>query len=198
VITAGRPPNRSTDRFAATEQARALAAELGVLDRSVLFLDEWVPYEERHHYLGDADIGLTLNRDAAEAELAARVRYMDYLWAGLPCILGRGDEIAAELEAGGFARLIDQGDEESLAALLVNLADDPDALAQTRERGRQLARERQWSAVGAKLRAAIDEATRRPTVAGGARVSGAGAYYARRLMHRGAELQAAAASSAQG
>jgi glycosyltransferase involved in cell wall biosynthesis len=188
VITAGRAPNRGTDRFAATEQARALAAELGVLGRSVLFLDEWVPYEQRHLYLQDADIGLTLNRDAAEAELAARVRYMDYLWAGLPCVLGRGDEIAADFEARGFATLIDEGDERALAAELVRLADDPQALAKAREQGRRLASERHWSAVGETLRAAIDTATRRPTTAAPARLSGAGAYYAQRLAHRGAEL----------
>jgi glycosyltransferase involved in cell wall biosynthesis len=196
VITAGRAPNRKTDRFSATEQARALAAELGVLGESVLFLDEWIPYEERHHYLQDADIGLTLNRDAAEAELAARVRYMDYLWAGLPCVLGRGDEIAAELEAGGFATLIDEGDEQALVAALLGLADNPRALERAREHGRRLARERQWSAVGATLREAIDGASRRHSAAGVTRVSGASAYYARRLVHRGTELAGSARAAA--
>src|SRR5690606_8494827 len=84
VITAGRAPAGQDERFAATEEARALARELGVLDRHVLFVDDWIPYDTRHEVLADADIGLTLPRDAAEARLAARARYLDYLWAGLP------------------------------------------------------------------------------------------------------------------
>ena len=38
----------------APSEARALAAELGVLDRVVLFNDDWVPYEQRADWLLDA------------------------------------------------------------------------------------------------------------------------------------------------
>lgn len=151
VITAGRPPARDAERFAAVAQAREVARALGVLDRTVFFVDEWIPYEERHEVLADADIGITLPRDAVEAELAARARYMDYLWAGLPCVLGRGDETAHELAAAGFASLVEPGDRAGTTAALLVLADDDGALATARAAGARLADERRWPAVAATL-----------------------------------------------
>lgn len=192
VITAGRPPSKGAERFFdATEEIRALAGELGVLGRTVLFLDEWIPYEERHDYLREADIGLTLHRHADEAQLAARARYMDYLSAELPCVLGRGDETAEEFGAAGFATLLEHPDPDQLVAALLALADDPQALAAARTAGKELAAERHWSAVGAKLRAAVADAAtkqRSPQPASLALFGGAGAYYARRAVDRIAAL----------
>lgn len=191
VITAGSPPNKKAGRhFDATEEIRALADELGVLGRTVLFLDEWIPYERRYDYLREADIGLTLHRHAAEAKLAARARYMDYLSAELPCVLGRGDETAEELGAGGFATLLEDPDPEVLAATLLALADNPDELSAARAAGHELAAERHWSAVGTRLRAALAEDGAPPahrshgTAESLALLGGAGAYYGNVVVDR--------------
>ncbi len=200
VITAGSPPNKSAaDAFDATAEIRALAGELGVLGRTVLFLDEWIPYERRHDYLRDADIGLTLHRHAAEAQLAARARYMDYLSAELPCVLGRGDETAEELSAGGFATLLEDPDPAALATTLLALADDPRALAAARAAGHALAAERHWSAVGDRLRHAVAGALERPyspRPASLALLAGAGAFYSHRVLDRIASARWAAQGSA--
>jgi glycosyltransferase involved in cell wall biosynthesis len=189
VITAGRPPSKSAEqRFDATEQMRALADELGVLGRTVLFLDTWIAYEQRHDYLREADIGLTLHRHAAEARLAARARYMDYLCAELPCVLGRGDEAAEDFHAAGFATLLEEPEADVLASALLALADDPAALAAARAAGHALAAERHWSAVGTRLRAAVAGALETPPPsterASLALLGGAGAYYARQVTDR--------------
>lgn len=192
VITAGSPPNQSAaDAFDATAEIRALADELGVLGRSVLLLDEWIPYERRHDYLREADIGLTLHRHAAEAQLAARARYMDYLSAELPCVLGRGDETAEDFGRAGFATLLEDPDPAALATTLLALVDDPRALAAARAAGRALAAERHWSAVGAKLRHAVagaltphEDAARPRPAASLALYGGAGAFYTRRVLDR--------------
>ena len=122
--------------------ARELARELGLLDRNVLFLDEWIPYEDRWDYLWEANIGLTLHRFSAEAALAARSRYVDYLSAGLPCILGRGDQTASEFESAGFATLVDHPEPAELAELIAALAADRTQLNAAAAAGRQLAAER--------------------------------------------------------
>lgn len=183
VITAGRPPNKSAERFFdATEEARALAGELGVLGRTVLFFDDWIPYEQRHDYLHEADIGLTLHRHAEEARLAARARYMDYLSAELPCVLGRGDEAAEEFGTAGFATLLDGPDPDRLAGVLLALADDPAALLDARAAGSGLAAQRRWSAVGETLRAAVAGASTTPPSL--ALFGDSGAYYVRRAVDR--------------
>ena len=165
-------------------QARALAEQLGLIDRTVLFLDEWVPYEDRHDYLREADLGVTLHRFTEEAELAARARYMDYLSAALPCVLGRGDETAADFEQAGFATLLDQPDPQLLATTLLALIDDPERLENAAAAGERLADERRWSSVGVTLRAALASvcerrpSARRQTLSVMAQT---GSYYAGKL-----------------
>lgn len=183
VITAGKPPNRNNHRFDGTGEAVDLARELGVLGRTVFFLDEWIPYEERHDYLHEASVGLTLHRFEQEAHTAARARFMDYLAAELPCVLGRGDETAADFEAAGFATLLDGPEPELLASRLLALIDDPDRLAASRAAGRRLAAERSWTEVGARLREAVGSIpARRPGEACGAfgLLAGTSTYYRRR------------------
>ncbi len=36
-------------------KAQALAADLGVLNKSVFFSEKWIPYEQRVNYLLEAD-----------------------------------------------------------------------------------------------------------------------------------------------
>ena len=188
VITAGKPQNAQAERqFDVSAEIRALARELGVLDRTVLFLEEWIPYEQRYDFLREADIGLTLHHHADEARLAVRSRYMDYLSAALPCVLGRGDETAEELGGAGFATLLEDPDPEALVAALLELADDPSAMSAAHAAGRARAAERQWGAVGSRLRRAVTEGFARqdslhtPALA---TLAGAGAFYTRRLLDR--------------
>lgn len=187
IITAGAPPNRNNSRFDAVADARQLAENLGVIERSVLFLDEWIPYEQRYDYLREADLGVTLHRYTEEAELAARSRYVDYLAASLPCVLGRGDEMATDFEAAGFASLIDHRDPDRLAKQIVELLDDPRRLRAAAAAGDRLATERSWTAVGESLRAIVaSEPRRRPASARSrlAVLGGSGSYYAHKLADR--------------
>lgn len=185
VITAGTPPNPNNQRFDAVTDARELARQLGVIDRNVLFLDEWIPYDQRWDYLHEADLGLTLHRSAAEAELAVRSRYMDYLSAALPCVLGRGDQTAAEFEAAGFATLVDHPSPESLAEIITALLDDGPGLTAAADAGKRLAAGSHVEVAAERLRAAVALACCKGAVQPGARglalARAAGLYYARKL-----------------
>jgi glycosyltransferase involved in cell wall biosynthesis len=180
VVTAGSPADRGTDPMNATDEARELARRRGLLDRHVFFLDHWIPYEERHHYLGEADVGLTLHGDAAEASLAARFRYMDYLWTGLPCVLSAGDEGGEQLAAAGAARLVPPHDPAATAAALEELLGDPRRLLAARRGCAALAERYRWSRVLAPVVACAEEMAPGPRSAGRlARAAGeAGRYYA--------------------
>jgi glycosyltransferase involved in cell wall biosynthesis len=184
VFTAGRPPNGDAERHSVLAEAKALASELGVLDRSVLFLEEWVPFARRGDYLRDADLGLTLHRDTEEATLAARARYMDYLSAGLPCVLGRGDETAERFEESGFATLVEAGSPEATAAAIVDFLDGT-ALTEAAEAGHRLADEFRWQRVAVPLLVALREVGPEASSAAGSRQLGrTTSYYARRLVDR--------------
>ena len=156
VITAGKPPNAATDPLNVTDEARDLARRTGLLDRNVFFLDDWVPFEERHRYLGDADVGLTLHAATEEASLAARARYMDYVWASLPSVLAEGDEVGDRLAQAGAARLVPPRDPEATAATLDKLLGDRDSLANARQACRDVAAEYRWDALVAPLVAGVE------------------------------------------
>jgi len=184
VFTAGRPPNGDAERHSVLEEARALAGELGVLDRSVLFLDEWVPFARRGDYLRDADLGLTLHRDTEEASLAARARYMDYLSTDLPCVLGRGDETAERFGESGFATVVEAGRPDATAAAILAMLDET-AAAKAAEAGRRLADEFRWQRVAVPLLLALREISAQARASSGSREFGrTTSYYARRLVDR--------------
>jgi glycosyltransferase involved in cell wall biosynthesis len=189
VISAGKSPKAKFDRSERTEDARDLARELGLLDRNVFFLDEWTQYDLRHEYLQDADLGLTLHADTAEAPFAARARYMDYLWAGLPCVLASGDEVADRFGAAGFARLVAPGAAEQAAEAMLRLIESPAEREAAAEAGRALAREYHWSALARPLAEAIEERA----AAGGRSASqrlvrAVGSYYVRRTVDHASSL----------
>jgi glycosyltransferase involved in cell wall biosynthesis len=185
VFTAGKHPRRDWPVLDASEQARATAAEMGLLGESVFFLDDWVPQEERHHYLLEADVGLTLHRDTAETAVAARGRYMDYVWAGLPCVLGAGDVLADRFAEAGFATTVASGDVDGATAALGRLIDDAAERERRRAASRALADEFRWSATVEPLLRAIDAAAgERPAHLGRRAALGRdlGEYYARKAL----------------
>jgi glycosyltransferase involved in cell wall biosynthesis len=189
VISAGKAPKAKFDRSERTEDARALARDLGLLDRNVFFLDEWTQYDRRHEYLRDADVGLTLHANTAEAPFAARARYMDYLWAALPCVLASGDEVADRFGAAGFARLVAPGDAEQAAAAMLGLIDSPDERRAARAAGIALAGEYRWSALVEPLAEAIEERASTGARSASQRlVRAVGGYYARRTVDHAAAL----------
>jgi glycosyltransferase involved in cell wall biosynthesis len=157
VLTGGRPPRSEASKMDETEAARELARSLGLLGKSVFFFDEWIAHADRHEYLQEADLGLTLHRDTPEKEVAARGRYMDYLWARLPCILGHGDELADRFAEGGFASTVRPGDIAGGVAALRRFIRDPQVRESARAAADPLLEEFRWSAAVAPLMQALDE-----------------------------------------
>lgn len=107
--------------------ARALAADLGALDRSVFFHEGWVPYEGRDAWLRSADVAVSTHHDHLETEFAFRTRVLDYLWCGLPVVTTEGDELAEVVVAAGAGVSVPAGDVGALRAALVALATSPPA-----------------------------------------------------------------------
>ena len=187
VFTAGRHPVHDRPELNATSEAREEAARLGLLDRHAFFLEEWIAQDVRHEYLLEADIGLTLARDARETTTAARGRYMDYLWAGLPCVLGADDALSERFAAAGFASTVRAGDVEGAAAALRALVDDPSERARRAEAGRALVAEFRWRATVAPLVDALDEIAGTPPARAGrtaALAAGLATYAGRRARHQ--------------
>ena len=184
VFTGGRPPRSEASQMDHTDAARELAGSLGVLGKTVYFVDDWVPHAERQDYLQEADVGLTLHRDTPEKEVAARGRYMDYLWAQLPCVLGRGDELADRFAASGFAATVPAGDIGRAVTALRRLIDDPRARASASAAAEPLLEVFRWSSAVSPLLEALDQLDRDAPLRATARpqlLAALSAYYACRF-----------------
>jgi len=139
------PSPRSTEMQATTETI-ALSRELGLYDRYVFFND-WVPYEERANYLLEADVGVSLHRDHLETRFSFRVRFLDYLWVGLPIVATRGDVLSKQVEAQELGRVIDPGDVDGLVEAILSLVDTPNLRQVYRPHFEQVAAAYRWEVV---------------------------------------------------
>lgn len=134
----------------ATEEARRVAGELGLLDSTVLFNDEWVPYDDRGSWLLEADCAVSTHVEHLETRFSFRTRLLDCFWAGLPIVCTRGDDLADRVERDDLGATVAPSDPEALAV----------ALERVLERGRgayapglaAAAADHSWSRVSEPLR----------------------------------------------
>lgn len=166
LILGTRHPNPEIGEMAIAREARALASELGLLERGVSFLD-WVPYAERHRYLLESDVGVSLHRSGVESEFAFRTRVLDYLWCGVPMVVTAGDELAARVEREDIGRVVHPDDPAAVADAIAALLDAPDAPARA-ARIAAVREELRWSRVVTPLQAFCAAPRRAPDRTGDA------------------------------
>jgi glycosyltransferase involved in cell wall biosynthesis len=102
----------------AETEARALASELGALDRVVFFNDGWVPYEQRADWLLDASCAVSTHGRHIETRLAFRTRLLDCFWAELPVVCTAGDELGDRIQRDGLGVTVPEEDPDAVASAL--------------------------------------------------------------------------------
>jgi hypothetical protein len=85
-----RHPNPQVGEMKMTDDAVALAHELGLVGTHVFFNEDWVDYDDRQNYLLEADIGVSTHLDHVDRVLIPYA-LLDYLWASLPIVATAGD-----------------------------------------------------------------------------------------------------------
>ena len=125
-------PHPGVPEMAIVAESRALAAELGVLDRSVFFNSSWVDYGERQNYLTEADAGVSTHFSHIETTFSFRTRILDYLWAELPMVVTEGDHFAELVVAEGLGIVVKAGSVEELTDALERALFDEHFIAEAR------------------------------------------------------------------
>lgn len=134
------------------KEAIDLAEQLGALGKSVIFNDDWVPYDERGNYFVEANAGVSTHHAHVETEFSFRTRILDYLWAGLPMVVTAGDTFADLVEREELGLVVPAGDQAALEVALERvLYDEPFATA-ARERIAVVREEFLWECTLAPLR----------------------------------------------
>lgn len=132
-------------------ECHKVAESLGIRDRSVFFSKEWVPQSRVPNFLLDADIGVSSYWESVETHFSFRTRVRDYIWAGLPLILTRGDSLAEMVQRRGLGRTVGAADVEGWKRAILELAGAPDERAEIRNKLRDLATEYHWEKVAEPL-----------------------------------------------
>ena len=151
VFLATNHANPLVGKMRIADEARALAAELGLLDTSVFFNQTWVPHEDRADWFLDADIGVSTHLDHLETAFSFRTRLLDYLWAGWPIVATAGDAFDPVIRQQKLGAVVRAEDVDGLADSIDALLSDPDALALAAANSRALASELTWSKALASL-----------------------------------------------
>jgi GT2 family glycosyltransferase len=140
-------PNPQVGEMRMTDDAVALAHELGLVGTHVFFNEDWVDYDDRHNYLLEADVGVSTHLDHVETEFSFRTRLLDYLWASLPIVATAGDSLAALVEANDIGIAVPAGDVDALEAALFRLLDDETFNRSCRAAIERIVPEYRWSTV---------------------------------------------------
>lgn len=127
-------PHPGVPEMQIVSQSRKRAHERGVLGRNVFFNESWVEYADRQNFLTEADIGVSTHHAHVETTFSFRTRILDYLWAGLPMVVTKGDVFAELVESRGLGRVVPDNDAPALAEAIVSILFDPEETALIRER----------------------------------------------------------------
>jgi glycosyltransferase involved in cell wall biosynthesis len=132
VLFAGRHPTEGQIATSAAEKARALANEFQLNDRSVHFIDDYIPWGERGRYLAECDAAVSTHRANLESRFAYRTRLLDCFWAGLPIVCTGGDVMAEMVARHGFGIVVPAGNAEALACAFERICMDAEFAATCR------------------------------------------------------------------
>lgn len=149
VFMGTRSPGAQVAEMSMVEDAYSLARELGVLDSHVFF-NEWTPYDERHNWLLQSDVALSLHYPTLEARFSFRTRVLDNLWCGVPTVATTGDVLAEMVETQRIGITVAPGDPSAVAGAIRQLL-QPETASAVRSRIATVARRYSWEQVAESL-----------------------------------------------
>ncbi len=127
-----------------TRRALEMAKDMGLYNRSVFFLEGWVPYERIDDYLAEADASVCLGYENVESRFAFRTRFVDLFRARVPLLCTQGDVLAERVAADPLGLTVPERDVEAVVAGIERLLTDKPFAARCRDRAAVIARELSW------------------------------------------------------
>jgi len=118
------PNSIYTDEMSETVATRKLAADLGLTDKTVFFLDGWIPYEERTAYFMDGDAAIYADKESLETRFSHRTRVLDHFWMELPTICSAGDYMSEIIDRKGLGVVVPERAPQAFADAITSLKND--------------------------------------------------------------------------
>lgn len=134
------------EEMAEAVASRELAAELGLLGKSVFFLDGWIPYDERASYFLDADAAIYADKDSLETRFSHRTRVLDHFWAEIPTICSSGDYMSEIIEHKRLGIVVESRSSKDFAQAITKLKGDQKLYRQIKKSLHENRSEFSWEA----------------------------------------------------
>lgn len=157
VFLGTKHPNDDVPAMAETETARTLATELKLLNKSVYFLDGWLPYADRIGYLSRANAAVYAHRPSIEARFSHRTRVLDHILMSLPTIATEGDYFADMIGNLKLGITTPVFDDERFAEAITSLSDDAQFLSLAKKNITALRHEFFWKNTLKELAQFLDD-----------------------------------------
>jgi len=132
-----------------------LSDSLGLTNKTVYFIGEWVPYDKMVDYYLESDVGISLHYSHLETYFSMRNRTLGYFWGCLPVIATRGDFWAELIEKNNWGIVVNEKDEHEFVEAVTKLLNDSQAYQNCRIAIERDMPDYRWSKVLTKLDAAV-------------------------------------------
>jgi GT2 family glycosyltransferase len=144
-------PNPSRPDKELYHQTLNLTKDLGLLDKTIFFQRDWVPYEDRAHYLLEADCGVSTQRTHIENRFSFGTRIRDYIWCGLPVILTESDFLSERIRENGGGIIVPERNPGVLAGAILKMYRDRPFRKRCSEAMKKMGEAYRWSEVAKPL-----------------------------------------------
>jgi glycosyltransferase involved in cell wall biosynthesis len=115
-------PNAAAYEMKNITETIALTESLGLRNK-IVFFNDWVNYHDRHNYLLECDIGLSLHHNHLETRFSYRTRILDYIWCNLPILTTKGDVMAEYVERYNLGVTVSSANPKEIANAIEYLLD---------------------------------------------------------------------------
>jgi len=116
-------PNPLLMKFPKADEAEKLASRKKLLNQSIFFNKNWIPYEERHNYFLESDVGISTHLEHFETRFSFRTRILDYIYFNLPILCSTGDLFESYIEKNSIGITVTPSDREELKNAILSVGD---------------------------------------------------------------------------
>lgn len=156
VFLGTKHPNDDVPAMKETEIAREYAAKLGLINKTVFFLDGWLAYADRVHYLKRANAALYAHKPSIEARFSHRTRVLDHILMQLPTIASSGDFLSDFIQDHKLGLCVEPFDAKAMAEAILQLSTDKKLQKQLRNNIKRMQPQFSWDYTLKPLNAFIE------------------------------------------
>jgi len=116
-------PNPLLMKFPKADEAEKLASRKKLLNQSIFFNKNWIPYEERHNYFLESDVGVSTHLEHFETRFSFRTRILDYIYFNTPILCSKGDFFESYIENNSIGITVTPSDRGELKKAILSFGD---------------------------------------------------------------------------